>query len=1530
MKRLLTSVALFLCSLMTFAQFSGSGSGTENDPYLIFNPVQLNQLRNFLGQSNVYFKLMNNIDLTEFLENENPTQGWQPIGSFSSPFKGVVDGNGKIVSGLWINRSSQDYVGFFGDINGSSIKNLNLEGQSVIGNEKVGGFCGSATSSTISGSSFNGTVEGVSYLGGLFGQCSRTTLSDLSGEVIVNGSGDRIGGIVGYVDNGITASNCRISNGAINGNNYLGGACGFVNGATNTMENCIIYSDIQGVDYVGGLCGNCNDVYKADFQSCGYFGNINGHSNIGGLIGQISFGSSNATIDSNITKCFSISNIIASEDNVGGIIGNDVGRYYRYYFSSKLNNTYHSGTISGGNYVGGLIGKKKYGQISQCYASGDVSGKRYIGGLVGKQENSTLKQSVAICNRISATDGDAHRIIGSNGGTVGTIGSTDENKSFNRTVVVCDNIAQDIVDNDIEGASVSANTLKLKATYVTMGFDFDNAWEIQETECYPYMKCQTAPPVIDTNNSKLVSGQTSITGKAVDGGTIYIDVDGDKQETVSSGYKWSFTVNPLQAGKTVSVYAKANSKEQSYYISELVYFLGKGTETDPYQIYTAEDLSAAVYKGYYILMNDIDLTSWINTNSPTEGWIPIGLNGSESIHFNGNGHKISGLWIKATKENAGLFSSLYGSSIKNLEVVVADNKQVIGTNNTGILIGRMVEGEIENCTVRGSLRAYSDIGGVVGKLDGGSISYCTAIVSINSASSNAYVGGIAGELVGKISFSKANVSINTAGENTYAGGIVGGTSGLSSEIYTSFSSGAINATGASSYTAGIAGILGNSENPYSYVTNCYSTAHIKSSYSAAGVVAYNYGKVVKCYASGNIYSNNYGAGIIGYNDGANASVAECVAINNIINVTFESQSSQSGGYGQRIIGGYKNGAQDPEMNNYALKTMQVSVNNVPQIVYDNLMNGIAKTADELKLQSTYESLNWNFSGVWAMNANTFLPYLQWSNPDRTEQTLSLTQLPTMTYGDLAYQLPTNTEEGLPLTWTSSNTSIATVNGNMLTIRKTGSIVVSCAQEGNGDYFPFSKSFPLTINKASLRITADSHAIHQGEEIPELTVQYEGFKYNEDATCLTTQPSVTTTATSTSAIGNYPIIVSGAEAVNYDISYVNGTLSVVDETTLNNTLYSGTVEIRSGGNASISLELNNEDPIIMVEFFMQLPEGISISVDEDGYLDATLNSNRSNRHSIEVEKNSDGLYHFLVYSSRNNSFKENEGELINIKVECEESMEGGTYQAVLRNILLNDADKNEIVLPDYNFSMHVTDVLLGDVNGDWKINGSDIVEMVDHIMGRPSDTFILAAAELTGDGLVNGSDLVEEISLVMSQGISQAPASVGNHAPMLLASGLALNTKQDGEAVLGVGSDNNFILSQMTLHLSEGVYLNDITTDSRHSVEYSQVSADTYVVLCYSSSNSAFCSNNELLSIHYTGEGVITVSDVMMVGTDRRETYFAPVSLSETTGIEWANHLLDQPVDVYSINGYMVKHQAISLKGLTKGVYLINGNKVIIK
>jgi len=84
---------------------------------------------------------------------------------------------------------------------------------------------------------------------------------------------------------------------------------------------------------------------------------------------------------------------------------------------------------------------------------------------------------------------------------------------------------------------------------------------------------------------------------------------------------------------------------------------------------------------------------------------------------------------------------------------------------------------------------------------------------------------------------------------------------------------------------------------------------------------------------------------------------------------------------------------------------------------------------------------------------------------------------------------------------------------------------------------------LTVTKAPLIITANSITIKQGEDIPLLTLNYEGFKNNETEEVLTTKPTITTTATSESEPGIYDITISGAEAQNYEISYVSGTLTI---------------------------------------------------------------------------------------------------------------------------------------------------------------------------------------------------------------------------------------------------------------------------------------------------------------------------------------------------------------------------------------------------
>ena len=84
---------------------------------------------------------------------------------------------------------------------------------------------------------------------------------------------------------------------------------------------------------------------------------------------------------------------------------------------------------------------------------------------------------------------------------------------------------------------------------------------------------------------------------------------------------------------------------------------------------------------------------------------------------------------------------------------------------------------------------------------------------------------------------------------------------------------------------------------------------------------------------------------------------------------------------------------------------------------------------------------------------------------------------------------------------------------------------------------------LTITQAPLKITANDLTIEQGEEVPELTLTYEGFKNGETEKVLKKKPTVTTNATSESLAGSYQILVSGGDATNYAITRVNGTLTI---------------------------------------------------------------------------------------------------------------------------------------------------------------------------------------------------------------------------------------------------------------------------------------------------------------------------------------------------------------------------------------------------
>lgn len=193
---------------------------------------------------------------------------------------------------------------------------------------------------------------------------------------------------------------------------------------------------------------------------------------------------------------------------------------------------------------------------------------------------------------------------------------------------------------------------------------------------------------------------------------------------------------------------------------------GSGTELDPYLISTPEQLNNIRFKltDTFKLTKDIALTT---------SWTPIGSLPNEPFQgvLDGNGHIVSGLAINSLDvEATGMIRGLTGT-IKNLGVVGAN---VVSNNTrTGILVGRTVGGQIQNCFVTGSVSSSVDrVGGMVGENYG----TITNSYSLASVSGSTKVGGLVGnneydeETAGRIEYSFAAGLVTGRSK---AGGLVG-------------------------------------------------------------------------------------------------------------------------------------------------------------------------------------------------------------------------------------------------------------------------------------------------------------------------------------------------------------------------------------------------------------------------------------------------------------------------------------------------------------------------------------------------------------------------------------------------------------------------------------------------------------------------------------------------------------------------------------------------------------------------------------
>ncbi len=167
------------------------------------------------------------------------------------------------------------------------------------------------------------------------------------------------------------------------------------------------------------------------------------------------------------------------------------------------------------------------------------------------------------------------------------------------------------------------------------------------------------------------------------------------------------------------------------------------------------------------------------------------------------------------------------------------------------------------------------------------------------------------------------------------------------------------------------------------------------------------------------------------------------------------------------------------------------------------------------------------------------------------QMITFGTLPSAQYGGSPFAVSATSNSGLPVSFSGpASGQPCSVSGTTVTIAGAGLCRITASQSGgqanNITYSAASVTQSFNISTAPLTVTANPVTIAYGQPIPTtFNYTFGTFVGTDTASVVSGTPVLSTTATSSSPIGTYPITVSTGSlaATNYSFLYVPGTLTI---------------------------------------------------------------------------------------------------------------------------------------------------------------------------------------------------------------------------------------------------------------------------------------------------------------------------------------------------------------------------------------------------
>lgn len=204
------------------------------------------------------------------------------------------------------------------------------------------------------------------------------------------------------------------------------------------------------------------------------------------------------------------------------------------------------------------------------------------------------------------------------------------------------------------------------------------------------------------------------------------------------------------------------------------------------------------------------------------------------------------------------------------------------------------------------------------------------------------------------------------------------------------------------------------------------------------------------------------------------------------------------------------------------------------------------------------------------------------------------------------------------------------------------------------------------------------------------------------------------------------------------------------------IFMSDTKLHPGETIELPIYLNNSTDILAYEFYICLPKGVSIEMDNGNYsisiskeritqIDETTYS-----HALKISQ--DGYSNYRVISTFEKSIPltGNNGKIAKIKLKVSENMNTGIYDINLKNMSFLNTYHRRIAIDNTTCTINVDNYQLGDIDNSGVVDKADITALASYIAQNKTNLLSMQVADLNNDKSINIADVAELISMLLSK------------------------------------------------------------------------------------------------------------------------------------------------------------------------------------